>query len=104
MDNSSDLISVSIEPSPEITKDDAIPSEPEYRFNFGKHNGKTLSSVPPNYLLYLIEKKASESRPDLKAALEKHLSKTRIQGSSPEKPSPKPVYDWQRKGRRLSDL
>ncbi|KUJ20787.1 uncharacterized protein LY89DRAFT_666424 [Mollisia scopiformis] len=50
---------------------DALPEKPEYRFNFGKYPGRTLESVPPGYVVYLIKKNGAAARPDLKAALDK---------------------------------
>ncbi|KUJ11491.1 uncharacterized protein LY89DRAFT_688730 [Mollisia scopiformis] len=42
----------------------------EYRLNFGRHKGKTLSSVPSSFIDWLHEDNVAAKRPELKRALQ----------------------------------
>ncbi|KAI0089659.1 hypothetical protein BDY19DRAFT_993230 [Irpex rosettiformis] len=53
----------------------------EYRFNFGKHHGKTLDETPRDYIQWCINAGVVSQRRDLRQALEQH--QTEHQSSSP---------------------
>lgn len=44
-------------------------STQEYRLTFGKHKNQTLSSIPPDYLSWLVKEHIYDSKPVLRAAL-----------------------------------
>ncbi|KAF2819409.1 hypothetical protein CC86DRAFT_413103 [Ophiobolus disseminans] len=44
-------------------------SQGEYRFDFGKHIGKTLTEVPPDYISFLKQKGIVENKPALAVAV-----------------------------------
>lgn len=47
----------------------------EYRFNFGKHRGKTLDQTPADYIQWCIENDLLRKRHDLKRALEEYRAR-----------------------------
>ncbi|KAL0063460.1 hypothetical protein AAF712_009664 [Marasmius tenuissimus] len=49
------------------------PSQEPYRFDFGKHNGKTLLEVPPSYITWCINEGVAETRPQLKKAINAYM-------------------------------
>jgi uncharacterized protein (DUF3820 family) len=63
-----------------------VEAEP-YRFDFGKHRGKLVEEVPPDYLEWLIRKDVPSSRPDLREALLR--AKPPVTNSPPAIPGPR---------------
>jgi uncharacterized protein (DUF3820 family) len=47
-------------------------SQTEYRFDFGKHAGKTLAKVPSDYITFLKQRGIVEDKPALAVAVIKH--------------------------------
>lgn len=65
-------------------------SQSEYRFDFGKHIGKTLSEVPADYIDFLKQRRIVESKPALAVAVIKHereLSRSALVATS-SRPEP----------------
>ncbi|KAK7050907.1 hypothetical protein VNI00_005019 [Paramarasmius palmivorus] len=75
------------EPRSKHTKQSSHPSAPstsgtrpraarrgaEYKFNFGKHKGRTINEVPWDYILWCTDQGIPNNRPDLKAGIEAFL-------------------------------
>ena len=71
-----------------MTNHEGKTGDEPYRMTFGKHRGSTIQELTPGYRRFLIQEKAHESYPDLKAALITGGYLQPTQGVNPEPVSP----------------
>jgi uncharacterized protein (DUF3820 family) len=64
-------------------------SPSEYRFDFGKHIGKTLNEIPSQYISFLKNRGIVEDKPALAAAVIKH-ERQNLQSAPPVSSNPSP--------------